>query len=266
MATVLHRGQSISYQEQGSGPAIVLGHSFLCTGTMWRHQVPVLAEGYRVINLDFRGHGGSGEVAGSFSLYDAVGDVLAVLDHLGIDRAVWCGLSIGGMVALRAALSAPERVRALALFDTDAGVESGWKVLKYRAMGLVAGTIGIGPLLSPIAKLMFGPTTLREQPELVADWKKSASALHVPSVLRGLDTLIRRDSLLSRLSEIRVPSLVVVGEEDRSLPVPHSLAIHRGIVDSRLVRVPAAGHLAALEQPEPSNQALLGFLSSLPRD
>lgn len=154
-----NQGQKIFFEDVGAGPAVVLGHSFLCSGKMWRGQVPILAREFRVLNLDFRGHGRSGAVTRPFSLYDAVSDVVAVLDQLEIKDAVWCGLSVGGMVALRAALMHPERVRALILLDTDAGAETPIRTLRYSAMGMGARVLGITPFLSPITRLMFGATT-----------------------------------------------------------------------------------------------------------
>ncbi len=263
MTLVHNQGVSISFEDVGTGPPVVLGHSFLCSGKMWREQVPTLAPKYRVLNVDFRGHGGSSEVTQTFSLYDAVSDVVAVLDDLGIEKAVWCGLSVGGMVALRAALTCPDRVRALILLDTDAGAEAALPKLKYRGMGVGARMLGVGPLLSPITRLMFGATTRREKAHLVAEWKKEFSAVHVPSILRGLEALMKRDSLLARLPEIAVPTLVLVGAEDRSLPPPLSRRIHDSLRDSRFVEVPAAGHLSALEQPAAVNAALLEFLGGL---
>lgn len=261
MPTVQSGNQRIAYQVSGTGPPVVLGHSFLCSGTMWRHQVPALAERYRVLNLDLRGHGKSGQVAAPFSLYDAVADVVAVLDEEGIDQAVWCGLSIGGMVAMRAALTCPERVRALILMDTDAGTEVPLAKLKYRAMGAGARLMGLKPFLGPVAQLMFGPTTHRDRPDLVQELRRELATLHVPSILHGLDALLRRDSLLDRLDRIRVPALVVVGAEDRSLKPPVSRRIHERLPDSELVEIPGAGHLSALEQPEAVNRAVLDFLS-----
>ena len=260
MAVVLNRGLSISFEDIGAGPPVVLGHSFLCSGKMWHEQVPVLADKFRVLNLDFRGHGRSSALTEAFSLYDGVSDVVAVLDEIGIEKAVWCGLSVGGMVALRAALICPERVEGLILLDTDAGPEAPLRKLKYYGMGLGARFLGIGPFLRPISRLMFGPTTRRENPTLVSEWKRQFSTVHVPSMLRGLNALMRRDSLLSRLPRIGVPALVLVGAEDRSLPPALARRIHEGLPDSRLVEIPAAGHLSVLEQPAPVNEAILDFL------
>ncbi|MDX1439486.1 MAG: alpha/beta fold hydrolase [Rubricoccaceae bacterium] len=260
MAFVRNHGLSIYFEDSGAGPPVVLGHSFLCSGKMWNEQVPVLAKKYRVLNLDFRGHGNSSEVTQSFSLYDAISDVVAVLDELGIEKATWCGLSVGGMVALRAALTCPQRVERLILLDTDAGAESLLRKLKYNGMGFGARLLGIGPFLSPIARLMFGTTTRQENPTLVSEWKREFSAVHVPSVLRALKALTQRDSLLANLHRISVPTLVLVGEEDRSLPPSLSNRIHDRMPNSTLVQIPAAGHLSTLEQPEAVNEAMLDFL------
>lgn len=255
-----NQGLSISFEDVGAGTPVVLGHSFLCAGTMWRGQVPALAEHYRVLNLDLRGHGKSGEITKPFSLYDAVSDVVTVLDALGIEKAVWCGLSIGGMVAMRAALTCPERVEGLILLDTDAGAEKTYHKLKYRLMGLGAQYLGIGPFLPSIARLMFGATAHRQQAALVQEWKGEFSRVHLPSILRCLEALMKRDSLLARLPEITVPALVLVGEEDRSLPPHLSHQIYDLLPNAEFVQIPAAGHLSSLEQPAPVNAAILDFL------
>lgn len=262
MAFVHNQGLSISFEDIGAGPPVVLGHSFLCSGNMWCGQVPALTGKFRVLNLDFRGHGRSGAVTRAFSLYDAVSDVVAVLDELGIEKAVWCGLSIGGMIALRAALTCPQRVNGLILLDTDAGAETPLRKLRYYGMGLGARLLGIGPFLSPIARLMFGATTRQQNPTLVSEWKREFSTVDIPSVLRGLDALMQRDSLLARLPQISVPALVLVGKEDRSLPPSLARRIHDLLPDSSLVQVPAAGHLSALEQPAAVTEAILDFLET----
>lgn len=263
MSLVRNHDVNIFLEDVGSGMPLVLGHSFLCSGTMWREQVPVLSRKFRVVNLDLRGHGRSGHVEHSFSLYDAVSDVVAVLDQLEIDKAVWCGLSIGGMVALRAAVTQPDRVGGLILLDTDAGAETLVHKMKYGAMGLGVRFIGIGPFVQPIARLMFGQTTIGRNRVLVEQWKSEVRDFHVPSLLRTLEALVKRDSLLERLPEIGVPALVLVGEEDRSLPPAVSQRIHERIPNSTFVRVPGAGHLSALEQPERVTEAMASFISDL---
>jgi len=265
MPFIERQGIRIYFDVRGEGPAVVLGHSFLCSGEMWRNQLEPLARRYRVINIDFRGHGQSGAVREPFTLYDLVDDFDAVLDHLEIERAVWAGLSIGGMVALRAALAARDRVSALILVDTHAGSERPYRKLKYRALGLGVKFAGPRPFLPSIVSMMFGATTRKTNPALVREWSARFASVHVPSMLHGLDALIRRDSLVDRLGEIRVPSLVVVGEEDISLPPAYSSQIAEAVAGSSLIAIPKSGHLSALEQPEAVTAAMLGFLDGLER-
>lgn len=264
MATAHRDGLELHYTVDGEGsPPIVLGHSFLCTGAMWEPQVPRLAESYRVVNVDARGHGESGAIETDFTLYDMVDDVVAVLDDLGLERAVWAGLSVGGMVALRAALTVPDRVEAIVVMDSDARIDTAWNRLKYAAMGAVARTAGVRPLLPPISRLMFGATTHRERPELVEEWTERFAGVHVPSILRMLKAIQRRDELTGRLHEITVPTLVLVGAEDRTLPLSRSRTIARGIPGAELVEIAGAGHLATLDQPEAVTEAMLEFLDGL---
>lgn len=263
MNVIDHRGVSIAVEETGAGLPVVLLHSFLGSSEIWRGQVPALAQHYRVIKIDLRGHGRSDNIEGPFTLYDAVDDVIAVLDALGIERAVWCGLSIGGMVAMRGAIRYPERVAGLVLMDTDAGAETAWNRMKYRAMGGVVSTFGFCPLLPLVSALMFGATTRRDNPTLVDETRQMIARNHIDSARRCLEALMRRDSVVGRLQEIEVPALVVVGEEDRMLPPSHSRRIRERLPDAGLTMIPNAGHMTPLEQPERVNTAVLAFLETL---
>ena len=260
VSTTSREGLTIHYDDGGSGPCIVLGHSFLCSGEMWRHQIDVLRRNRRVLNVDFRGHGRSSPAVGEFSLYDLVDDVIAVLDHAEVDQAMWAGLSVGGMVAMRAALTARKRVSGLILIDTHAGAEKRAKALKYRAMGLGAKLVGMKPFLPSIVPLMFGNTSRRENDQLVAEWKERILELDIPSIRAFLRSLNSRDDVTDRLRDIDVPTLVIVGEEDRSLPPRCSERIASAIPGARLEVIQGAGHLSALERPEAVNRAILEFL------
>lgn len=261
MPTVRRDEIDITYEVSGSGPPVVLTHSFLCSGDMWTHQVPALAPRYQVINVDNRGRGRSGPSAKPFTLYDMVADVVTVLDEVGVARAVWVGLSIGGMLSMRAALVVPERVRALVLADTDAGRETPWKHLKYRVLGWMLRTLGPAPVVPQVTAIMFGRTTRHRQPGLVAEYGRRFAGVHVPSVSAGIGALVGRDDVLPRLRQVGVPTLVMVGAEDRPLPVKLSRSIADAIPNAELVVLDGAGHLSALEQPAAFNEALLGFLA-----
>jgi 3-oxoadipate enol-lactonase len=261
MPFIERQHQRIYYEVVGEGPPILLGHSFFCSGEMWRNQVPVLAESHRVINLDYRGHGRSSPLREELDLYELVEDSVALLDHLGIEQAVWAGLSVGGMTAMRAALHFPERVRALILIDTDADAERTWIKWKSRPMGAGTRLVGLRPFLPAVVSGMFGATTCRENRELVEEWRGRFAACDPESIRRFLDMLMRRDSVVSRLNEIEVPTLVITGAEDRALPQALSKKIDDGLPDSTLVVVAGAGHLSTLEQPEQVTAAMTEFLA-----
>jgi pimeloyl-ACP methyl ester carboxylesterase len=264
MGEVENQGQRIHYADTGHGLPVLLGHSFLCSGEMWEDQLPALSRVARTINVDARGHGRSGPATAPYTLDDMLGDMLAVLDRLGVERAVWAGLSMGGMVALRAALTVPERVGALIVIDSDAGAETLWRVLKYRALGWTARLFGIRPVMPAVLRQMFGPTTLSTRPELVERWRGRFARAHVPSILHGIGSLAGRESLTGRLGRIAAPALVIAGEEDRALPPERSRAIAAGIPGARLVTIPGAGHLACVERPDVVTEEMLSFLGELP--
>jgi len=230
---------------------------------MWGPQVGPLSDRYRVINVDERGHGRSGPLSDNFDLYDMVGDVVSVLDDAGVDRAVWAGLSIGGMVAMRAAITVPDRVTGLILVDSHAGSETPYKKFKYRAMALGVRTIGVRPFLPAISKLMFGITTRKRNPELVTVWRERFASVDVPSILLGLGALVRRDSVVDGLRSVEVPALVIVGDEDASLPPALSREIADALPNASLEIITGSGHLSALEQPDAVTNAMLAFLDSL---
>ena len=264
MPDLARHATRISYEVRGEGPTIVLLHSFLCDRTMWRHQVdPLVDAGWHVVSVDMRGHGQSGPSVQPFSIYDLADDVVAVLDDVGVERAVWCGLSIGGMTSLRAVLRHRDRVRALVLADSDGGPEEPAVRVKYLAMAAAQRAFGPRPLFGAIDKLFFSPGTRRDRPELVTELHTRLESNHRPSISTGVRALIKRDDVLPQLTGVDVPTLVVVGTEDEALPPERSEALADAIADAWLVRIPGAGHLSCLERPEEFNRALLGFLDDL---
>jgi pimeloyl-ACP methyl ester carboxylesterase len=193
-------------------------------------------------------------------MYDLVEDVLAVLDREGIGRAIWAGLSIGGMVALRAALVAKDRVAGLILLGTHAGRETASNKLRSLSMGPAIRAFGPRLLMPEIIRLFFSSDTRNTKQPLIDEWRGRFASVDVPSMLRTMHALRTRDSVLDRLGEIEVPALVVVGEHDVLLPPTYSKDITTGLADASLVVVEKAGHLSTLEQPESVNAAIVSFL------
>lgn len=260
MPTLERQGASIRYEVSGEGPAVLLGHSLLCGRWMWDGVAPRLAERHRVINLEFRGHGGSTAPA-PFTLDDLVDDQLAVLDAEGVERAALVGLSMGGMTAMRLALRAPERVGALVLIDSNAAAETRSNRLKYGLLALLYRRLGFNRLLvRSVAPIMLGRTTVASRPELVERLAARVREHQREPLIRAIRAVVGRTAT-GGLEAIRHPTLVMVGDEDRATPPPRSEDIHRRIPGARLLRIPEAGHLSAFEQPDLVAAATLDFLA-----
>ena len=254
-------------ETRGTGVAIVLWHSLLCEGGMWRHQVPDLAKQHRVINIDGPGHGRSSSVRRTYSLEDCADAAIEVMDALEVERAHWAGLSWGGMTGMRVALRHPDRLRSMALLDTSADREARRKLPSYRVMAFVARRVGALPmLLDRIEPLFFTRETRRSQPVVVRDFRDHLARMDPESLGRAVDAVIfDRGDIRDRLGEIRVPTLVMVGTEDVSTPPAKSREIAAGIPGAELVEIPKAAHLSALEQPERVTEELLRFFARVER-
>ena len=255
------------YEERGvarrpGDPVVVMWPSLLFDGSMWKHQVGPLAAMARVVVVDPPGHGKS-EVPPPFSLEDNADALVDALGELRIDRAIVVGLSWGGMVGMRLALQHASRVAALALFDTSADPEDRLRAIKYRAFVSFARRFGMPPALmhAQIAPAFFCDRTLRERPELVERFARAANGFPREGTARAtLGVVIHRKDISSRLGEIRVPTLVACGREDRATEPVHSERMAAAIPGARLAWIEDAGHVSALEQPEAVNAVLGSFV------
>src|SRR3954471_20029249 len=157
MAFAPVNGQQLYYEDTGgTGPAVVLGHGFLMDHEMFAPQVDALRDRYRVITWDERGFGLTEFDGEPFTYWDSAADCVALLDHLGVDRAVVGGMSQGGFLSLRAALAAPDRVRALILLDTQSGKEAADVVDAYRGMLDTWATVGpVDELAGAVANIII---------------------------------------------------------------------------------------------------------------
>lgn len=253
-------GRRVRYDDTGGGgPAVVLSHGFFMDGEMFALQVPALAPGYRCVTWDQRGFGGT-DVDGPFTLWDAARDCLGLLDHLGIDRAVLVGHSQGGYLSLRAALLAPERVRALVLVDSQARADTPEEQAGYRAM--FATWMGEGPLdevAATVAGMIIGDPAVAEP--WVAKWKAAPR----DRILHPSEALVGRDDVSDRLGEITCPALVVHGTRDVAIPLTTAEATCAALPGcAGVVAVEGAAHAPNLTHAEVVNEAVLEFLGGLP--
>ena len=252
-------GQRIYFQDTGGdGLPIVLAHGFLMDRSMFEPQIQALAREYRMVTWDQRGFGQTEFDSQPFTYWDSADDCLGLLDHLRIDRAVIGGMSQGGFVALRAALKAPERVRALILLGTQAGLEDPANVEVYQ--GMLDDWLTNGPqdeLAAIVADIIIAKSD--ENARWIAKWKARPKEL----IREPGRTLLERDDITDRLVEIGAPALVVHGTADTAIPMERAEALADGLSGSAaVVKVPGV-HAANLTHPEAVNAAIGEFLAGL---
>jgi 3-oxoadipate enol-lactonase len=253
-------GQRINYEDSGGdGPPVILAHGFLMDHEMFAPQVTALSPEFRVITWDERGFGKTEFDGRPFTYWDSAADCLGLLDHLGIDRAVVGGMSQGGFLSLRAALTAPERIRALVLIDTQAGVEDPQRLPAYRQMQTTWLENGpVDQLVETVANLIIG------EPELNKVWIEKWQGMPRETLKEPGDCLFERDDITDRLGEIDLPALVIHGTADLSIEMALAEQLCAGLSGcSGVVRIEGAPHASNLTHPAEANAALLEFLRGL---
>ena len=251
MATINRDGVKIYYEDNGSGPAVLLSHGYGSTSHMWAAQVEALKSRYRVITWDMRGHGqtDSPEDPAQYSEQATVDDMAAILSHLGIEQAVIGGLSLGGYMSLAFNLAHPEMVRALMLFDTGPGYRNpagreGWnetarkRAERFEERGLDA--LGRGAEVQ------------------VARHRSAQGLAHAA---RGM--LAQFDArVIESLQGIAVPTLVLVGDQDQPFLAGTDYMANK-IPNATKAVIENAGHASNLDQPAAFNAAVVAFLGGL---
>jgi len=253
-------GIEINYELSGKegAPVVMLSHSLACSLVMWQPQMAVLEPAFQVLRFDTRGHGGSDAPEGAYSLELLTADTVGLLDALGIDTVHFVGLSMGGMIGQCLALDHSARLKSLSLCDTAAVMpEETQPIWQQRIDG--AGQTGMAGQVDETLERWFRPEYLQQNPPEVAMIREQILATPVAGY-RGCCEAIRRLAYLDRLAQIKLPTLIVVGEEDPGTPVAASEAMHARIAGSKLVILPEARHLSNIEQAGAFNSALTEFL------
>lgn len=253
----------INYELSGKkgAPVVALSHSLACSLVMWNPQMDALNPHFQVLRYDLRGHGNSDVTPAPYTLELLAEDVIKLLDALDIDRVHFVGLSVGGMIGQSLALNHAKRLRSLALCDTASTVPQEAQPIWQERIERTR-TKGMKSQVDETMERWVTPAFLKKNPPMVGLIRKQILATPVTGYL-GCAEAIRKLNYLNRLSEIKLPILIMVGEDDPGTPVSASQAIHERIPDSKLVILPSARHLCNVEQEEAFNAALLGFLKNL---
>lgn len=243
-----------------SGRPIILLHGMLCRMEMFDELVREMPADQRIIRLDFRGHGESKSVKKGYGLDDLADDVEFAMDELKIHRAAVLGFSMGGMVALRLALRAPERVERLILVSSSAEEERVRVRVRLIAISRVMRTFGAtGKIIDEAARTMFRSWFRKEHAERVELWKNRIAGMRRKDMFYSMDAVANRTNILGTLAHLSLPVLVVHGEWDKALPLVHAERMHERLPDSKLEIIPQGGHGILLESARRVAMAIESF-------
>ncbi|MGH9260093.1 MAG: alpha/beta fold hydrolase, partial [Acidimicrobiales bacterium] len=255
-------GAELAVDVRGEGLPVLLVHGFPLDHTMWRHQLAGLGR-CRRIAPDLRGAGASSVPADGYSVARYADDLVAVLDAVGVRQAVVCGLSLGGYIVFELVRRHSDRLKAIVLADTKADADSPEARRGRDELAAVATRHGAGAVADRLLPRLLSPTTHAAQPEGVRQVREMIERQPVPGIVGALAALRDRPDSGRTLAAVRVPTLVLVGGDDELTPPAAATAMAAAIPGAQLVTIPAAGHLAPLEQPLAVARALGDFVGSL---
>ena len=249
----------VAWREAGEGTAVLFLHGLGMSRTGFDPQLTELSDRRRCIAWDMPGYGASPLPAGGLTFPLLADAVAALLDRLGLSSAHLVGLSMGGQIALHAALAHPARVRSLALLDTspafglDGTDPEEWKRLRLEPLEQGAEPAAFA---EQVLRGVMGPRVTDAQ---VAEAVATMSRITAPALAAAVRNLVTHD-VRARLGEIEAPTLVLCGELDEETPLAYSEALRDGIAGAELAIVPGVGHVSNLEAPETVNALLTSFL------
>jgi pimeloyl-ACP methyl ester carboxylesterase len=256
---------TISYVERGAGAPVLLVHGFPLDHTMWAAQIEALAATARVIAPDLRGFGqtplGSIDLSRGVTMERYADDLIELLDVLAIrEPVVLCGFSMGGYVAWQFLRKYPARVRALVQCDTRAAADSDeGRAGRIKMAEKVAewGSARVAEMMGP---KLFAAATFQKLPEVVRAVRSVVERTSPAGIAAAQRGMAARPDMTSLLPTIKVPTLVIVGEQDAISPPAEMKAIAAAIPGAEFVVIPDAGHMTTMENPAAVNKALVRFV------
>ena len=261
-----HTSRNFYYEDTGGpGPVIVFSHGFMMDHSMFASQIAMLAPQYRCITWDQRGHGLTATNRLSpFRFYDSANDLNDFIDCLGLPPAVLVGMSQGGFLTLRTALSNPDAVAALILIDTEAGVMAGPQILKDDLLLKMWMKEGFSQALgAAIAAQIIGPGDGQPLWPGAQTWIDKWAQGKLVNLIPCLDALIDRQDVTPILGAIKAPACVIHGELDQSIDPSMGLALAAGLANGQFNLIPGAGHASNLTHPDQVNPIIEAFLKTL---
>jgi 3-oxoadipate enol-lactonase len=244
---------------RSGAPVLVLGNSLGTSTEVWDRQVPVLSEKFTLVRYELPGHGGSAARPGPYTIAELGAGVLALLDALGVERAGYCGISLGGMIGMWLAANAPSRIAALGLVCTAAHLPpaGSWQERAGRVR-----SAGMASISAAVISRWFTPAYASLEPTVVARFRAGLERTN-PQGYAGCCEAIAEMDLRPDLTAITAPTLVIAGADDPATPPAYGAAIASQIDGARLEVIPGAAHLAAVSAPDPVTSALSDHLLTM---
>jgi 3-oxoadipate enol-lactonase len=257
-------GRNIAYDLAGpeNGPVVCMTHSLASDGGMWTEQVPpLLAAGFRVLRIDMRGHGGSGPVAGDYTMGALASDVAAVLDALAISRVHFIGLSIGGMLGQAFALEHGGKLASAMWCDTLPATPAGSAEIWQQRIDTVRNANSLTPLADPTIERWLTGAVKQQRP---GRWKQIRDTIigTTPAGYLGCVAAIRNFDFTARLPSVKLPVLVVCGAQDAGTPPEGNRRIASLVPGARYEEIADALHFPNVEHPEAFNRIMIGWLNA----
>jgi len=255
----------IGYSDHGIGLPVIFLHAFPLNRTMWEGEMLALLDEqrYRLVSLDWRGFGES-DVAGEISTMEILaGDVVALMDHLGIEQAVLCGLSMGGYVAFACWCQFAQRIGGLILADTRPAADPPDRQANRENVARLAETQGTEAIADLQLPNLISDYTRQHDPSVETRVRQMINAATRPGIAAASRGMARRADSGDLLAGISCPTLVIVGEQDALIPPSEVQAYAGHIPGAQFVSIPNAGHLSNLEQPDMFLAIISSFLRSL---
>lgn len=268
MAMIEVNGTTLYYEDTGpgsTGQTIAFSHGLLWGTELFAPQIAALRARYRCIAWDHRGQGKSAaDHRNTIGMELVWHDATRLLERVAGGPVHFCGLSMGGFVAMRMAAFRPDLVRSLILVETSADPEPAANIGRYRTLTRVVKLLGPRIVQSRVNQIMFGKTILADpaRKREVAEYALIMSRR--PDIWRAVHGVVDRAPIHDDLGRISAPTLVMVGEEDVATTPEKAERVAAGIRNARLVRIPRAGHSSSVEEPAAVTAAIESFLSALP--
>jgi pimeloyl-ACP methyl ester carboxylesterase/acyl-CoA thioesterase FadM len=256
------RGISMAVDVTGDGPSVLFVHGFPLDRTLWRPLVSTLT-GWRRVAPDLRGMGLSDAPETDYTIAEYADDLVALLDALHIERAIVCGLSMGGYVAFDLVRRYPDRVQGLVLVNTRASADDADGRARRDAMIARVRRDGTGFLADDMVPKLLAATSIETMPDVVRQVSAMATGSPPGGIVGALAAMRDRPDSRDLLPRIALPTLVIAGSNDQMIPTAEGRAMATAIPHAHFAVIPSAGHLAPLEQPVNTSRVIREFLESL---